>query len=147
MAIRAQRGDHRRISGRDTERVGALSVTLFDSNILIDALNGTPEAHELIAASPDPAISILTWMEVLVGAKNQDVESATRTFLNDFTILQLTGPIAEASVQVRRSTRLKLVDATILATARVSGRELLTRNTKDFDASWPGVTIPYAHSR
>jgi predicted nucleic acid-binding protein len=36
-----------------------------------------------------------------------------------------------------------LFDAIILATARETGANLMTRNTKDFDPRWPDVREPY----
>jgi len=38
---------------------------------------------------------------------------------------------------------LKSSDAIILASAQVSGRILVTRNTKDFPAEMPGIRVPY----
>jgi predicted nucleic acid-binding protein len=38
---------------------------------------------------------------------------------------------------------MKLLDATILATAQVNGAILVTRNTQDFPANMPGIRIPY----
>lgn len=43
---------------------------LFDTNILIDYLNGIPQARDvLVEYHINPAISAITWMEVMVGAK------------------------------------------------------------------------------
>jgi predicted nucleic acid-binding protein len=52
--------------------------------------------------------------------------------------------VAEEAVRIRRQRRLKLPDAIILATARVHGLVLVTRNTKDFDPADPAIRIPYA---
>ena len=40
---------------------------LFDTNILIDHLNAIPQAREEIGRFESRAISIITWMEVMVG--------------------------------------------------------------------------------
>ena len=40
---------------------------LFDTNILIDYLNGRDEAQRELAAYRQRLISIVTWMEVLAG--------------------------------------------------------------------------------
>ena len=56
---------------------------LFDTNILVDYLNAVPEARAELERYPQKAISIVTWMEVMVGAGN-DVESATRRFFETF---------------------------------------------------------------
>lgn len=123
--------------------MGTLSPVLFDSNIIIDALNGSEKARQLLKRERGAAISVLSWMEILVGAREPDVEETTRELLGRMEQIQISPSIAEDTIQLRRTTKLKLVDACILATARSSGRTLLTRNTKDFDPSWPGVTIPY----
>lgn len=40
---------------------------LLDTNILIDFLNGVPQARDEIARYRRTAISIITWMEVMAG--------------------------------------------------------------------------------
>lgn len=116
---------------------------LFDTNILIDHLNAIPQARQEIARYGDPAISIVTWMEVMVGAGAELVEP-TRRFLDGFAVVELNNDIAERAVSLRRSHRIKLPDATIWATAQVAGRVLVTRNTKDFPTDDPGIREPYA---
>ncbi len=80
-------------------------------------------------------------MEILVGAPL--VDDDVRTFLLNFQLLPLTLEIAARAVEIRRLGRLKLPDAMIQATAQTHGRVLLTRNSRDFPASSPGVRIPY----
>ncbi len=115
---------------------------LFDTNILIDFLNAIPQAREELALHLDKAISIVTWMEVLVGAP-PTVEQATRDFLADFDVIGLEGPIAERAVTLRQTHRIKLPDAIIWASAQETGCLLITRNRKDFPHSDPSVRIPY----
>ncbi|MDP2313434.1 MAG: PIN domain-containing protein [Pseudomonadota bacterium] len=117
---------------------------LVDSCILIDALAGAEPAREYLRDARGAAISRLTWMEVMVGAQGEDEERAIRAFLSVFEVLALDEAVAEETVRLRRARRLKLPDAIIFATARVHGRELATRNTKDFPASSPGVFVPYS---
>ncbi len=59
------------------------------------------------------------------------------------SVLSLTNDIAESAVSVQRTMRLRLPDAVVLATARVHGLTLSTRNTKDFRADFPEVRVPY----
>ncbi|HCK6799563.1 TPA: type II toxin-antitoxin system VapC family toxin [Salmonella enterica subsp. enterica serovar Typhi str. CT18] len=116
---------------------------LFDTNILIDLFSGRIEAkHALEAYPPQNAISLITWMEVMVGAKKYNQENRTRIALSAFNIIGVTQEIAERSVIVRQEYGMKLPDAIILATAQVHRCELVTRNTKDF-ADIPGVITPY----
>jgi len=51
--------------------------------------------------------------------------------------------VAAEAVKLRRMFRLRLPDAIIWATARTQACLLVTRNTKDFPASEPGVRVPY----
>src|SRR3546814_10137348 len=53
---------------------------LFDTNILIDLLNAVPEAREELARYEERAASVITWMEVMIGA-GPAVEVQTRRFL------------------------------------------------------------------
>lgn len=117
-------------------------AVLFDTNILIDHLNGSPQARDEIRRYDSPAISIVTWMEVMVGPP-ADLVEATRTFLGGFQVIALDDPIATRAVELRRAHRIKLPDAVIWATAQVTGRLLVTRNIKDFPPGDPGVREPY----
>jgi predicted nucleic acid-binding protein len=115
---------------------------LFDTNILIDFLNGVEEARAELANYDDPAISIISWMEVMVGA-SEPTRDATKAFLSGFQLLGLDEPTAEAAVALRQSHRIKLPDAIVWASARVHARLLVTRNERDFPANDPGVRTPY----
>lgn len=115
---------------------------LFDTNILIDFLNAVPQAREEFGRYPEKAISIVTWMEVLVGA-DPSIASPTRAFLSRFTVVSLGDEIAERAVALRRQHRIKLPDAVIWATADVHAMLLVTRDSKHFPDDMPGVRIPY----
>ncbi|MFN0095679.1 MAG: PIN domain-containing protein [Dehalococcoidia bacterium] len=117
---------------------------LLDTNILIDALNGVESALALLLEPQDSAISLVTWMEVLVGARREEDEAAARLLLDTMRVIPITSIIAESAWRIRRDSRLKLIDAIILATARVDGRTLWTRNTKDFREDDPTVHVPYS---
>src|SRR5688572_8353706 len=45
---------------------------VFDTNILVDYLNGITRAQKEIARHRQGAISIISWMEVMVGARDED---------------------------------------------------------------------------
>lgn len=115
---------------------------VFDSNILIDLLNGVVPAREEVRQHPERAISIVTWIEVLTGAQPQ-TEEITRTVLATFQVVPISPEIAEQAVLIRRNRRLKLPDALLLATAIVAGGQLITRNTRDFPRNEKHVRIPY----
>lgn len=115
---------------------------LFDTNILIDQLNGVAKAGAEIALYRDRAISAVSWIEVLVGASS-GTEEAVRAFLGEFILVPLDEVVSERAVQLRRQHRLKLPDAITLASAQISGRLFVTRDEKDFSNGNPGIRIPY----
>ncbi len=72
---------------------------LFDTNILIDLFSGRREAKQALEAwPPQNAISLITWMEVMVGAKKYHQEQRTRMALSTFNIINISQDIAERSV-------------------------------------------------
>ena len=116
---------------------------LFDTNILIDHLNGVAKGTREIRRSHDPAISVITWIEVMTGAASPREETILRAFLSNFRCLEITREVAERAAVNRRQKRIRMPDATILATAEAAGRQLVTRNVKDFPVGIRGVRVPY----
>lgn len=117
---------------------------LLDTNILIDYLAGIASARAEIERYTMPAISIVTWIEVMAGATTDD-EKVRRDFLATFLVLPLTMEVAERSSEIRRHRipKLKLPDTIILATAQLDGLLLVTRNSKDFPTRERDIRIPY----
>ena len=115
---------------------------LFDTNILIDYLNGIGSAKDEIARYEKPLISLITWMEVMAGAGADD-NAKVRAFLRRFQCLAIDGDVAERTVVLRQTQRIKLPDAIIRATALNESALLITRITKDFPAEEPGIRVPY----
>jgi predicted nucleic acid-binding protein len=116
---------------------------LFDTNILIDHLNGVAKATREITRSKNPAISVITWVEVMTGGASPSEEGILRAFLSNFRCLEITREVAERAAVIRRQERIKMPDAIILATAEAAGRQLVTRNVKDFPSGTRGVRVPY----
>lgn len=120
----------------------ALKV-VFDTNILIDYLSGIKGAKTEIGRYSSPAISLITWMEVLIGAESSEEEQAILGFLNRFEVVPITPAIAGLAVRLKREHRLRLPDAIIWATAQNRECLLVTRNTRDFPATHAGIRVPY----
>jgi len=117
-------------------------IAVFDTNIIIDALNGLSEADAEYALYERVLISRITWMEVLVGAQEDDTQ--LRDFIEThFEIIPLDLEVAEVAVRLRRTHRIRLPDAIIWATAQARHAVLVSRNTKDFNRDWDGIRIPY----
>lgn len=115
----------------------------FDTNILIDALNGHGPAHKELARADHRAISRVSWIEVMSKERGGTI-ATIRDFLNGFAIDELDPVIADRAALLRRErSRLKLADSVVLASAQIHGRILITRNTKDFPIDMPGIRVPY----
>lgn len=116
---------------------------LFDTNILIDHLNGIPAARVEFDRYAEKAVSVVTWMEVMVGAA-PGTEQSTRDFLRDFTLIELDDDVAKEAVTLRRAHRIRLPDAIVWASARSRAMLFVSRNSKDFPSGDPGIRMPYA---
>lgn len=116
---------------------------LFDSNILIDYLNGVEQARAEIERHPDRLISAVTWMEVLIGVRNEEEEDVVEMFLRDFKVVDVTRRVSREAMTLRRSRKIRLPDAIVWASARSESAMLVTRNTKDFPKDDAGVRVPY----
>ena len=69
---------------------------LFDTNILIDYLNGSHAAKRELASHRHRLISIVTWMEVLAGSRTDEEADVIEMFLRDFRVVELTRGVARA---------------------------------------------------
>jgi len=117
---------------------------VLDTTVLIDYLNGIPEAATEIDQYDRITISVISWIEVMAGVKTDEEDAIARKFLETFTIHPVDVDVADLAAKLRTSERLRVPDAIIRATARVLGQLLVTRNSKDFPASEPGIRIPYS---
>jgi predicted nucleic acid-binding protein len=115
---------------------------LFDTNVLIDYLNGIDAARKELGRYEYKAISVISLMEVLVGA-TPDNDVTLRAWLNTFEVIALDVSVANRALEIRRQHRIKLPDAIVWASAQVSSLLLVSRNTKDFPVDEPGVRVPY----
>jgi len=116
---------------------------VFDTNILIDYLNGHDQAMTTLDQYRDRLISRISWMEVLVGAEDADEEAGARDFLALFTIVEVGPEVSELAIGLRRERHLRLPDAIVLASAHLHQCLLVTRNTRDFHRDWVEVRVPY----
>ncbi len=88
-------------------------------------------------------MSLVTWMELLVGARNERESAAIRAFAARFEVVPIGLAVAERAVDLRRTWRLKLPDALIWASAKELDALLVTRNTRNFPESEPDIRVPY----
>lgn len=119
-----------------------MSEPFFDTNIVIDWLQRRPQAADELALYRRHRISRVAWSEVLAREPIESRDRARR-MIDHFEVFELDEKIAAIAADIRHRTRMKLLDAFILATAQVNGAILITRNTKDFPAEMPGIRVPY----
>ena len=119
-----------------------MSEPFFDTNIVIDWLFDREPAIVELSRYRKHRISRIVWTEVLAGEPLHE-RPRLQQLLSPFEVVEIDGRIATAAADIRHRTRMKLLDAFILATAQVNGSILVTRNTKDFPEAMPGVRIPY----
>ena len=117
-------------------------IPVFDTNIVIDILKGLPPARSECEIYDKIAISVITWMQVMSIASPEE-KNAVETFLSFFEIVEIDTTIARVSITIRKEYPLNAAGALIWATAQTRGTLLITRNSKDFPYSHPGIRMPY----
>jgi len=125
------------------------SQYLIDTNAVIDYLGkklpstGMEFMDRIIDIVPN--VSVITKIEVL-GFNAPDIHYQLLTnFMDDATVLDLTGNIVDVSIDIRKKYKAKLPDAIIAATALVYDLILISRNISDFK-NIRGLKVVDAHS-
>lgn len=104
---------------------------LLDTNFIIGMLKGDPAIADLVQERgmvlAECAYSSITRMELLgYSGITGEHEHAITDLLSVLTYLAITPEVEAKTIRLRRTLKLKLPDAIILATAKVHGLELLT---------------------
>jgi predicted nucleic acid-binding protein len=100
--------------------------SVLDTNVLIHKLHG-----ELEGAVPAQGalISVITEIELLGFSGMTPTEEANvRALISTLTVIPLFEGIKDETIRLRRTLRLRLPDAIVLATAVVTRSELLTND-------------------
>lgn len=123
---------------------------LLDTNTAIYFLEGALPATSLVfmksVLDVECNLSIITKIELLGWQfPSVEKESDATDFVNASTVFGLTDDIANETIRIRKSLKIKLPDAVIAATALVHGFELISRNETDFKQV-PGLVVvnPFA---
>lgn len=124
-----------------------MKPSLFDTNILIDALSGHQQAFAEFSLWRNPSISAITLIELHAGSQPSIVHEVDKLIAEigfhiigiDSTVIAIAARIRGNSI--RKRAKMTLADALILATAQAHGLIVVTRNKKDFKG--PNVRIPY----
>ena len=125
-----------------------MSEAVFDRDVLLDALRGFPGAEGELLRVARRFISRLTWIELITAAQpapdRADDTRRIEGFLSHFSVIDLSEDIARRAAMLCGSwKKLDLAEAVVLASAQTSGRILVTRNTRAFPATMPGIRVPY----
>jgi predicted nucleic acid-binding protein len=113
---------------------------IFDTDVLIWALRGSPQAARAIETAENRALSIVSFMELLQGARSKLEGGQIRQSLRQlgFEILPLSEPIGAAAAAIIEQHALahgiQLADALIAATAIQSDLTLVSGNVRHFRA-------------
>jgi len=113
---------------------------IFDTDILIWVLRGSAKAARLVDETPVRRISVVTFMELLQGARDKRESRLIKAFLSDFGFLTL--PLTEnighrAAIYVEEyglGSGLRTADALIAATAAEHGLALCTGDRAHYHA-------------
>ncbi len=111
---------------------------IFDTDVLIWASRGNVNAARAIDSAPDRALAIVSFMELLQGARSRlearQIQQSLRQL--QFRILPLSeaigGTAAALIEQHALAHGIQVADALIAATAMEFGRPLCTGNSKHF---------------
>jgi predicted nucleic acid-binding protein len=121
----------------------SLVKAVFDTNILIDLLKGRAEANNEVGRYSRLAISRISWIEVLTGARDSEDQRRVENLLGYFEMVELDEPVTREAISLRQEHRIRLPDAIIWATARLKDSLLVTRDSRDFPIGDPGIRVPY----
>lgn len=113
-------------------------MTLFDSDVFIWHLRGLAAAQEMLLKLDEPALSAVTLIEVLQGARNKAEQRTCRTTVTELgaPVLPITPAITDRAIRLIDAHALKdsltLGDALIAATVLEHGLSLVSANRKHF---------------
>lgn len=111
---------------------------LFDTDVLIWAFRGNANAQKEIDAAETRAVSSVTYMELMQGARNKTEQGYIKKFLAalDFAVLPISENICHrATIFVEEyalRSGIRLADALIFATACECGLRLCSANKKHY---------------
>ena len=126
------------MSPRTFARSARVASMLFDTDVLIWVLRGNTKAAKTVDGTDERAVSVVTYMELLQGARDQAEVKAIKAFLSDmqFRTIPLTENTGHrASIYMEEyglAVAMGLADALIAATAVEANTALITGNDKHY---------------
>lgn len=122
---------------------------LVDSNVLIDYVAERFKPEQLLKLDAffdaELNVSIITKIETLGFNAPAAEEKKMLQFFSVANIIGLTDDIAQLTIQLRKTIKLKTPDAIIAATSLIYKHTLFSRNLTDFK-NIPGLTVLDPHT-
>jgi predicted nucleic acid-binding protein len=122
---------------------------LYDTDVLIAYLRGYEKAAAFLTQPGLKAMSQVSWMELVQGARDKRELAVMRASLArlNFTVLPLSGNIGHRAVLYMEQHALKdgvkMPDALVAATAVEHGLSLATANVKHFRVLAGVQVVPF----
>ena len=109
-------------------------VSLIDTDVMIDLSRENSEAANYFDALSDPAISIITAQELIVGARDKRDLNAIDSLVSTYRVIHIDAAIGQRELLKRyaKSDGLRTFDSLIAATAIEQNCILVSRNRKHF---------------
>ncbi len=128
-----------------------MHLTVVDTDILIDAGRGIPQAVDYLDSLEQQsrlAISIVTQMELIVGCRNKAELRDLERFLKRFYLLKIDEMTSDKAVDLLRQYRLShgllIADGLIAATAISLNYPLASKNQRDYRFIEDLQLLPYS---
>lgn len=115
---------------------------LFDTNAVVYYLQGRTPWVDFIdnTSMVMRSVSVITRMELLsYPGLEEGEEEGIRRFFSDIVVMPLNDVIENEAVAIRKTARLKLPDAVIVATAVVADAMLITGDQRIARLTWHGL--------
>jgi len=122
---------------------------IVDTNVLIELYRNLPAATAWASAHADLAITSITWLEFIEGARGKAGQARCRQIMNPFEITLLTEADQQWAMaqllKYRLCRGLSFKDSLIASAAHRLQVPLYTQNVKDFVAVLPAKLVikPY----
>jgi len=111
-------------------------VSLIDTDVMIDLSRENAEAAGYVDALSEPAISIVTAQELIVGARDKRDLNAIDSLVSTYRVIHIDAAIGQLAYELlkryARSDGLRTFDSLIAATAIGQNCTLVSRNRKHF---------------
>jgi predicted nucleic acid-binding protein len=111
-------------------------ASLIDTDVMIDVSRGNANAAGYLDSLSDPAISIITAQELIVGARDKRDLVGIDSLVSAYPVIHMDTAIGQLAYDLlkryAKSDGLRTFDSLIAATAIRLGFELVSKNRKHF---------------